>query len=83
MCYQLAGRYQWHEAKSFSGPATGRPNMFHCLQQSGCGSKLSPQKPWFDNPEESTTGSKADSHLVIVTVSQEAKLINFDIVNPL
>ena len=56
-------------SKVFSGPAGVRPNMFggrnNCLQQSGYCSELSPQKSWFDYPEESNTGSKADSHLAI------------------
>ena len=38
--------------KVFSGPAGVRSNAFggrnNCLQQSGCGSKLPPQKSWFD-----------------------------------
>ena len=60
---------QWHEAKFFLGQAEFRPNMFggcnNCLQQSGSGGKLSPQKSWFGYPEESDMGTKADSHLVI------------------
>ena len=37
----------------------------HRLEQSGCGSELSPQKSWFDYPEKSNTGCRADSHLAI------------------
>ena len=52
--------------KVVSGPAGIRPNTFggrnNCLQQSGCGSELPPQKSWFNNLEESSGDSKADSH---------------------
>ena len=53
-------------SKVVSEPAGVRSNTFgecnNCLQQSGCGSELPPQKSWFDNPEESSGDSKVDSH---------------------
>ena len=56
-------------SKVVSGPAEVWPNTFggrnNCLQQSGCGNELPPQKSWFDNPEGSSGGSKADSHSVM------------------
>ena len=56
-------------SKVVSGPAGVRPNMFggrnNCLQQSSCGSELPPQKSWFNNPEGSSGGSKAESHSVM------------------
>ena len=65
----VGGGCRWHKIKSFLGPAEVRPNIFegrnNCLQQSGCGSELSAQKSWFDYPEQSNTGSKADPHLAI------------------
>ena len=65
----VAGREPMACSKVVSGPAGVRPNTFggrnSCLQQSGCGSKLPPQKSWFDNSEESSGGSRADSHLVM------------------
>ena len=48
-------------SKVVSGPAEVRSNTFggrnNCLQQNGCGSELSPQRSWFDNPEELATVS--------------------------
>ena len=62
----VGGRVSMACSKVVSGPAGVQPNMFgrrnNCLQQSGCGSKLPPQKSWFDNPEESRGDYKGDSH---------------------
>ena len=62
----VGGQVPMAYSKAFSGPAVVQPNTFggcnNCLQQSRCGSELPPQKSWFDNPEESSMGSKADSH---------------------
>ena len=53
-------------SKVVSGPAGVQPNTFgrrnNCLQQSGCGSELPPQKSWVNNLEESRGGNKADYH---------------------
>ena len=60
------GRVLMACSKVVSGPAGVRSNTFggrnNCLQQNGCGSELPPQRSWFDNPEEPSGGSKADSH---------------------
>ena len=60
------GRVLMAYSKVVSGPAEVRSNTFggrnNCLQQNGCGSELPPQRSWFDNPEEPSGGSKADSH---------------------
>ena len=65
----VGGRAPMACSKVFSGPAGVRSNTVggrnNCLQQSGCGSKLPPQKSWFDYPEELNTGSKAYSHWAI------------------
>ena len=62
----VGGRVPMVCSKVVSGPAGVQPNTFggrnNCLQQSGCGSELPPQKSWFDNLEDSSGGSKADSH---------------------
>ena len=58
----VGGRVPMACSKVVSGPVEVQPNTFggrnNCLQQSGCGSELSPQKSWFDNLEESSGGSK-------------------------
>ena len=58
----VGGRVPMVCSKVVSGPAGVQPNTFrgrnNCLQQRGCASELPPQKSWFDNPEESSGGSK-------------------------
>ena len=65
----VGGRVPMACSKVVSGPAGVWSNTFggrnNCLQQSSCGSELPPQKFWFDNPEESSGGSKAESHSVM------------------
>ena len=62
----VGGRVPMVCSKVVSGSAGVWPNTFggrnSCMQQSGCGSELPQQKSWFDNPEKSSGGSKADSH---------------------
>ena len=64
----VSGRVPMACSKVVSGSAGVQSNTFggrnNCLQQSGCGSELPLQKSWFNNPEESSGGSKADSHSV-------------------
>ena len=63
------GRVPMACSKVVSRPAGVQPNTFgrrnNCLQQSGCGSELPPQKSWFEYLEESRGGNKADSHSAI------------------
>ena len=77
VCYLMAGGCRWHVAKTFLGPAEVQPNEFggrRALTAEVLVRFLGGAKYW----QQSRLPFRRPA-----IVSQEGKLINFDIVNPL
>ena len=83
MCYKLAGGCQWHEAKSFLGPAGVWPNMFGGRNKVVVAASSHRRSAGSITQKSQIRAAKQTPIWRYATISQETKLINFDIGNPL